>query len=84
MQNINAKLTDIVATNGDWSPNDTVWFSKRTVDRQFVSLIKDVQFDMMEGFWKIGVSLIDTSDSRVDKYVEKELVDMGAAVFLCV
>ena len=77
-------LTDIIPTNGDWSPSDTLKFSKRVVNRQFVSLIKERQFDDKEGMFKIWVSLIDTTDPHTDVYVEQELIDANTAVRLCI
>lgn len=54
------------------------------MDKQFVTIIKDLSFDESEGLIRIGVSLIDTTHPRQDVYIEKELVDSGRAVFLCV
>ena len=76
--------TDIIPTNGDWSPSDTLKFSKRIVNRQFVSLIKGKQFDDKEGMFKVMVSLIDTTDPHTDVYVEQELVDANTACRLCI
>ena len=75
---------DIIPTNGDWSPADTLKFSKRVVNRQFVSLIKERQFDEKEGMVKVWVSLIDTTDPQLDAYVEEELVKANTAVKLCI
>ena len=58
------------------SPN--VWFRS-----SFVSKIKDVAYDL-EGALKLSVSLFDTSDPEHDVLVDKELVDAGKAVYLCV
>ncbi len=61
-----------------------MWFSNRVVDKQFVSVVKNLSTDEEEGVVRIGVSLIDTTHPTLDVDVEKELVDMGKAVFLCV
>ena len=81
----NTLPTDIIPTNGDWSPADTLKFSKRVVNRQFVSLIKDKKFDAeKEGMYKVWVSLIDTTDPHTDVFVEQELIDANTAVRLCI
>ncbi len=77
-------VADIVPVNGDWTAPDTVWFSNRVVDRQFVTVIKSMTCDDEDSVVRIGVSLIDTTHPAVDTYVEKELVDAGKAAFLCV
>ena len=79
----------IVATHGDWTPDDTVWFAQRVVNEQFVSKIKDVIWDMNDhdacgnGF-KLSLSLFDTSNPNEDVVIEKLLVDAGKAAYLCV
>ena len=50
---------DIVATNGDWSTEDTIWFSERVVNSQFVTKILDVIYDPLDDNVRISVSLID-------------------------
>lgn len=69
--------------NGDWTAPDTVWFSSRVVDKQFVSVVKEIFGVDEEGVIKIGVSLIDTTHPSKDIYVEQELVASNKAVFLC-
>ena len=79
-------FTDIVAVNGDWSPTDTVWFSQRVLNKQFVSKVKDVVTDTAVSDtleYKLSVSLFDTSDPDQDIVIDKELVDQGRAVYLC-
>ena len=71
-------------THGDWTAPDTVWFSNRVVDKQFVSIIRDIGYDDDEGLVRIGVSLIDTTHPTEDIYVEKELEQSGRAAALCV
>jgi len=86
MQAINASLADIVAVNGDWSPADTVWFSQRVLNKQFVSKVKDVVTDTAVSDtleYELSVSLFDTSDPDQDIVIDKELVDQGRAVYLC-
>ena len=82
--NINLKISDIVAANGDWTAEDTVWFSKRVVNCQFVSRIKDVIFDSLEENVRITLSLVDTTHPTTDIYIEKQLVEDKRAVYLCV
>eukprot|EP00095_Tigriopus_kingsejongensis_P000637 maker-scaffold275_size226830-snap-gene-1.31 protein:Tk00637 transcript:maker-scaffold275_size226830-snap-gene-1.31-mRNA-1 annotation:"tdrd7" len=86
MQAISAKLADIIPKDGgDWSADDCVWFSKRVVRKQFVSVIKDITLDDDEpANVKISVSLVDTDHPTDDKFIEKELVECGRAVELCV
>jgi len=86
MQAINACLADIVAVNGDWSPSDTVWFTQRVLNKQFVSKVKDVVTDNTDPealSYGLSVSLFDTSDPDQDIVIDKELVDQGRAVYLC-
>ena len=78
------KIPDIVAANGDWTAEDTVWFSKRVVNSQFVSRIKDVIFDSLEENVRITLSLVDTTHPTTDIYIEKQLVEDKRAVYLCV
>jgi len=84
MQAISASLADIVATNGDWSTEDTIWFSERVVNNQFVTKIRDVTYDPLDDNIKISVSLIDTAHPTTDIYIEKQLVEEKRAVYLCV
>ena len=73
-----------MAANGDWSADDTIWFSKRVVNSQFVSRIKDVTYDPMEDNVRVSVSLVDTTHPTTDIYIEKQLVEDKRAVYLCV
>ena len=85
----NLYFLGIVATHGDWTPGDAVWFTTRVVNKQFVSKIKDVIWDMSDhdtcgnGF-KLSLSLFDTSNPNEDVVIEKLLVDAERAVYLCV
>ena len=75
-----------MAVNGDWSPSDTVWFTQRVLRKQFVSKVKDVVTDTSDPdslSYKLSVSLFDTSDPDQDIVIDKELVDAGRAVYLC-
>ena len=86
---LNLYFPGIIATHGDWTPDDAVWFTQRVVNKQFVSKIKDVIWDMNDhdvcgnGF-KLSLSLFDTSNPNEDVVIEKLLVDAGKAVYLCV
>lgn len=77
-------IADIVATNGDWTAEDTIWFSERVVNNQFVTKIRDVTYDPLDDNVRISVSLIDTTHPTTDIYIEKQLVDEKRAVYLCV
>ena len=77
-------FSDIVATNGDWSTEDTIWFSERVVNSQFVTKILDVIYDPLDDNVRISVSLIDTTHPTTDIYIEKQLVEDKRAVYLCV
>ena len=77
-------ISDIVATNGDWSTEDTIWFSERVVNSQFVTKIRDVTYDPLDDNVRISVSLIDTTHPTTDIYIEKQLVEDKRAVYLCV
>merc|ERR1719232_563871 len=83
MQAVNASLADIVAINGDWSTEDTIWFSERVVNNQFVTKIRDVTYDPLDDNVRISVSLIDTTHPAPDIYIEKQLVEEKRAVYLC-
>ena len=54
------------------------------VDKQFVTIIRNIAYDDDEGVVRIGVSLIDTTHPTEDAYVEKELERSGRAAALCV
>ena len=73
-----------MATKGDWSTEDTIWFSNRVVDKQFVSRIRDITYDPLEDNVRISVSLVDTTHPTTDIYIEKQLVEDKRAVYLCV
>ena len=77
-------FSDIVASKGDWSAEDTIWFSNQVVDKQFVSRIRDITYDPLEDNVRISVSLVDTTHPTTDIYIEKQLVEEKRAVYLCV
>ncbi|XP_040564826.1 tudor domain-containing protein 7 [Lepeophtheirus salmonis] len=83
MQAIKAFLSDIVPVNGDWTPADAIWFSNRSVNKQFVSVVKDISQEE-DGSVKLGVSLIDVSHPKEDIIIDKLLVDEKRAVYLCI
>ncbi|CAB4061777.1 TDRD1_4_6_7 [Lepeophtheirus salmonis] len=80
---IKAFLSDIVPVNGDWTPADAIWFSNRSVNKQFVSVVKDISQEE-DGSVKLGVSLIDVSHPKEDIIIDKLLVDEKRAVYLCI
>ena len=76
LQAVNAKLANIKPVEVDWRPEDTVWFSNRVADQEFVSIIKKVSPSIGDDFeCMIELLLIDTSHPLNDQYVDQELVD---------
>ena len=73
-QAINAKLANIVPAQSDWLPEDTVWFSSRVADKQFVSLVKSVSGEKEP---LVELVLIDTTHPSEDKYIDQELVQVS-------
>jgi hypothetical protein len=41
-------LSGIVAVDGDWTVDDTVWFARRVVNSAFVSIVKDIAYDSVD------------------------------------
>jgi len=80
-QAINARLANIRPLEGDWRPEDTVWFSNRVADQEFVSIIRKVLPSVGDDFeCVVELTLIDTSHPTVDKFVDQELVDEKRAL----
>ena len=76
LQAVNAKLANIKPVEVDWRPEDTVWFSNRVADQEFVSIIKKVSPSIGDDFeCMIELLLIDTSHPLNDQYVDQELVE---------
>ena len=73
-QAINAKLFNIVPANGDWQPEDTVWFNTRVAEKQFVSLIKAITVHNDDPL--VELVLVDTTHPSEDKYVDQELIQV--------
>jgi hypothetical protein len=44
----NPFLSGIVAVDGDWTVDDTVWFARRVVNSAFVSIVKDIAYDSVD------------------------------------
>ncbi len=83
LQAINAKLANIQPANGDWRPEDTVWFSNRVADQEYVSIIRKRSPDLGDDFDMIvELSLIDTSHPTLDKFIDQELIEEKRAVCL--
>jgi len=81
LQAINAKLANIQPANGDWRPEDTVWFSNRVADQEFVSVIRKRSPALGDDFEEIvELTLIDTTHPTVDKFVDQELIEEKRAV----
>lgn len=53
----------------DWSTDDCLFFQKLTVNRQFYSIIKNVNSDKT-----IELELIDTSDPKIDVHIDEILL----------
>ena len=73
-QAISARLADAVPVDGDWKPEDTVWFNQRISDKQFVSVVKSVVGTATEPV--VVLSLVDTSHPSEDRFVAQELVQV--------
>ena len=76
-------ILDIIPTNGQWSTEDSIWFSDRVVNHQFVAKIKSVAYDGNNNP-SMFVSLVDTTHPNLDIYIERQLVNQKRAAFLCV
>ena len=77
-QAINAKLANVLPVQGDWKPEDTIWFNNRVSDKQFVSLIKSVVGGAEP---VVELVLIDTSHPNEDKFIDQELVQVSIRQF---
>lgn len=73
-QAINAKIANVVPATGDWLPEDTVWFSARVAEKQFVSMIKGIDGDDDP---LVELVLVDTTHPSEDKYIDQELVQVN-------
>ena len=81
LQAINARLANIRPVEGDWRPEDTVWFSNRVADQEFVSLVKKVTPSIGDDFeCVVELVLIDTSHPSIDQFIDQELVAENRAV----
>jgi Tudor domain len=82
-QAITARLANIRPAEGDWRPEDTVWFSNRVADKPFVSLIKKAGLNLDVGpepVVELELVLVDTSLPDLDRYIDQELIEAGRAV----
>ncbi len=81
LQAINAKLANILPVEVDWRPEDTVWFSNRVADQEFVSLVKKVSPSIGDDFeCVVELTLIDTTHPSVDKFIDQELIEERRAI----
>ncbi|XP_071520267.1 tudor domain-containing protein 7B-like isoform X2 [Panulirus ornatus] len=78
-QAIKAKLYGIIAANKDWSPEDSCRFQELVEYREFVSVVMDVEKEN-EYSVTLSLQLIDTTDPKLDIYIDQILVDEGRAV----
>jgi len=77
-QAIGARLADVKPAQGDWKPEDTVWFNGRVADKQFVSVVKAVEGTAEEPL--VVLSLVDTSHPSEDRFISQELIQDGRGV----
>jgi hypothetical protein len=80
-QAIQARLADVQPISGDWSPEDTFWFNQRVVDKQFVSIVRNV-IESSTGELTLDLVLIDTSDPAKDIFIKEELIKEDRATEL--
>ena len=73
-QAIGARLADVKPAQGDWKPEDTVWFNGRVADKQFVSVVKAVEGTAEEPL--VVLSLVDTSHPSEDRFISQELIQV--------
>ena len=73
-QAISARLGDVQPAEGDWKPEDTVWFNGRVADKQFVSVVKAVEGTGEEPL--VVLSLVDTSHPSEDRFIAQELIQV--------
>ena len=73
-QAISARLADVEPLEGDWKPEDTVWFNARVSDKQFVSVVKAVVGT--GGEVVVALSLVDTSHPSEDSFISQELIQV--------
>ena len=73
-QAISARLADVQPAQGDWKPEDTVWFNGRVADKQFVSVVKAVEGTGEEPL--VVLSLVDTSHPSEDRFIAQELIQV--------
>ena len=74
-QALAARLADVAPAHGpDWRPEDTVWFSNRVSDKQFVSVVAGVE--EVEGEPVVALSLVDTSHPTQDTFIAQEIIQV--------
>lgn len=63
----------------DWTPEDSCRFQELVEYREFVSVVMDIE---KENDYSVTLSLqlIDTTDPKLDIYIDQILVDEGRAV----
>ncbi|XP_042881485.1 tudor domain-containing protein 7-like isoform X10 [Penaeus japonicus] len=78
-QAIKAKLSGISAANLDWTPEDCCRFQELVEYREFVSVVANIEPVNDNDGYIISLRLIDTSDPKLDVYIDQILVDEGRA-----
>ncbi|XP_047483847.1 tudor domain-containing protein 7-like isoform X5 [Penaeus chinensis] len=79
-QAIKAKLSGISAANLDWTPEDCCRFQELVEYREFVSIVANIESANDSDGYIISLRLINTSDPKLDVYIDQILVDEGRAV----
>jgi hypothetical protein len=73
-QAISARLAGVEPAEGDWKPEDTVWFNNRVSEKQFVSVVKAVEGTLAEPV--AVLCLVDTSHPSEDTFIATELIQV--------
>ncbi|XP_069986778.1 tudor domain-containing protein 7B isoform X18 [Penaeus vannamei] len=79
-QAIKAKISGISAANLDWTPEDCCRFQELVEYREFVSIVANIESANDSDGYVISLRLINTSDPKLDVYIDQILVDEGRAV----
>ncbi|XP_063609243.1 tudor domain-containing protein 7-like [Penaeus indicus] len=70
----------ISAANLDWTPEDCCRFQELVEYREFVSIVANIESANDSDGYVISLRLINTSDPKLDVYIDQILVDEGRAV----
>lgn len=81
-QAIKAKLAGVLAANLDWRPEDSYRFKELVEYRELVSIITNVEQEKDTEEFVLSLRLVDTSDPRLDVYIDEILVNEKRAIKL--